>query len=195
MSNQAALGAQKREGTGKGVTRKLRAAGRVPAVLYGGGAGPEGLSLNTREAERLFQGISAENTVIELSIEGGETVSTLVREIQTHPYKNQIIHVDFLRLQRGVLVDVHLPVHLVGIPAGVRTGGGILDHVLHEVMVRCIPSMIPEAIELDVTALELGENLHVSDISLPEGVELLTDPQLLVCAVPGTRARAEEAEA
>jgi len=183
MSMQAALNAQKRDGSGKGVARKLRASGHVPAVLYGGKGESVSLSLNTREAERLFRSVSVENTIIELSVEGGETVQTLVREIQTHPYRNEVVHVDFLRLQKGVAVEVNIPVHFVGIPVGVRDEGGVLDHVLHDVHIRCIPSRIPESAELDVSGLNVGESLHVSDISFPEEVEVLTDASLTVCAV------------
>jgi len=193
MSMQAALNAQKRDGSGKGVARKLRASGHVPAVLYGGNGESVSLSLNTREAERLFRSVSVENTIIELSVEGGETVQTLVREIQTHPYRNEVVHVDFLRLQKGVAVEVNIPVHFLGNPVGVRDQGGVLDHVLHDVHIRCIPSRIPDSVELDVSRLMVGESLHVSDLSFPQGVELLTDAALTVCAVHAPRV-AEDAQ-
>lgn len=183
MTMQAALRARKREGTGKGVARKLRADGRIPAVLYGQDAGPVALELDAREAERVFENVSVENTIIELSIEGGDTVQTLVREVQSHPYRPQILHVDFLRLKRGVAVELEVPVHLSGTPKGVRNSGGLLDHVLHDIKVRCIPSLIPDAAELDVSGLDIGDSLHVSDIVLPEGVEILTDGGVLVCSV------------
>lgn len=196
MSMQAALSAQKREGTGKGVARKLRAAGQVPAVLYGQGSDPISLVLNAREAERVFTSVSVENTIIDLSIEGGDTVQTLVREVQAHPFRHQILHVDFLLLKRGVAVELDIPVHLVGTATGVRNDGGLLDHVLHDVKIRCIPSLIPEAAELDVSGLGIGDALHVSDIRLPEGVELLTDGEVLVCSVQPPRiVEGEEEEA
>ena len=191
MSMQATLNAGKRDGAGKGVARKLRAAGQVPAVLYGGGGEALSLALNAREAERVFHSVSVENTIINLAIDGAETVQTLVREIQTHPFRNQIIHVDFLRLQRGVAVELDIPVHFIGIPSGVRNDGGVLDHVLHDIAIRCIPSLIPDAAELDVTALEIGDSRHVSDLSLPEGVEILTDSELTVCAVHAPRIEEE----
>lgn len=183
MSMQAALNAQKRDGSGKGVARKLRASGHVPAVLYGGGGDALPLILNTREAERVFRSVSVENTIIELSVEGGETVQTLVREIQTHPFRNEVIHVDFLRLQKGVSVEMNIPLRFQGTPRGVKNSGGVLDHVLHDIHIRCIPSAIPDEAVLDVSALEIGDTLHVSDISLPDGVEILTDAALTVCAV------------
>lgn len=187
MSMQAALSAQKREGTGKGVARKLRAAGQVPAVLYGQDTDPVSLSLNAREAERVFSSVSVENTIIDLSIEGGETVQTLVREIQAHPFRHELVHVDFLLLKRGVAVELDIPVHLVGTARGVRNDGGVLDHVLHDIKVRCIPSLIPDAAELDVTGLEVGDSFHVSDIRLPEGVQILTEGEVLVCSVQPPR--------
>ncbi len=187
MSMQAALNAQKRDGSGKGVARKLRASGHVPAVLYGGTGDSVPLILNTREAERLFRSVSVENTIIELSVEGGETVQTLVREIQTHPYRNEVVHVDFLRLQKGVSVEMNIPLRFEGTPRGVKNDGGVLDHVLHDIHIRCIPSVIPDEAVLDVSALEIGDTLHVSDIALPEGVEILTDGTLTVCAVHAPR--------
>lgn len=187
MSMQAALNAQKRDGSGKGVARKLRASGQVPAVLYGGSGDSIPLILNTREAERLFRSVSVENTIIELSVEGGETVQTLVREIQTHPYRNEVVHVDFLRLQKGVSVEMNIPLRFEGTPRGVKNDGGVLDHVLHDIHIRCIPSMIPDEAVLDVSGLEIGGTLHVSDLTLPEGVEILTDGALTVCAVHAPR--------
>ncbi len=192
MSMQAALSAQKRDGTGKGVARKLRAAGQVPAVLYGQETDPVSLSLSAREAERVFSSVSVENTIIDLSIEGGETVQTLVREIQAHPFRHELLHVDFLLLRKGVAVELDIPVHLVGISRGVRNDGGVLDHVLHDIKVRCIPSAIPDAAELDVSGLEVGDSFHVSDIRLPEGVQILTEGEVLVCSVQPPRLSDED---
>jgi large subunit ribosomal protein L25 len=195
MSMQAALSAQKREGAGKGVARKLRAAGQVPAVLYGQGTDPVSLTLNAREAEKVFASVSVENTIIDLTIEGDDTVQTLVREIQAHPFRHEILHVDFLLLKRGVSVELDIPVHLAGTARGVRNDGGLLDHVLHDIKVRCIPSLIPDAAELDVSDLGIGDSLHVSDIRLPEGVQILTEGEVLVCSVQPPRLGEEGEEA
>lgn len=193
MSMHASLTATKRDGTGKGTTRKLRSSGRIPAVVYGGESEATSLTLNALEATKVFSSVSAESAIIDLSIDGAAPIQTLVREIQTHPFRNEIMHIDFLRVTRGVAVDLEVPLHLVGTPVGVRVGGGLLEHLVHSVSIRCIPSLIPDAAELDVSELELGAVLHVSDLRLPEGVQILSDPSLPVCTVAGTRAGASEA--
>ncbi len=168
------LKAQKREGTGKGVARKLRQEGRIPAVLYGRELGTMHLSLDTHEAENLFHSISTENTIVGLKVEGvGELFQTLVREIQSHPFKSSLIHVDFLRIQAGVAVDVEVPLRLVGDPIGVKNSGGVLEQVMNELPVKCIPSKIPE----------LNESLHVYDLELEEGINITVDEGRTICAV------------
>jgi large subunit ribosomal protein L25 len=184
MSKKATLKAEKREGTGKGVARKLRQSGRVPAVLYGRELESMHLSVDVHEAEQLFHSISVDNTIVALKVEGvKEPYETLVREIQTHPWKAALLHIDFLRIQAGVAVDLDVPVHLEGVPAGVRLEGGVLEQIVHELPVRCIPSKIPESFVLDVTDLELNDTLHVSDILLEEGVEIRVSPEQTICSV------------
>jgi len=163
------LKAQKREGRGKGVARKLRQEGRVPAVLYGRELGTMHLSLNAHEAETLFHSISTENT--------------LVREIQSHPFKSFLIHVDFLRIQAGVAVDVEVPLRLIGDPIGVKNSAGVLEQVLNELPVKCIPSKIPELIEVDVSELDINDSLHVYDLELEEGINITIDEGQTICAV------------
>jgi len=178
------LKAQKREGTGKGVARKLRQEGRVPAVLYGRELGTMHLSLDTHEAENLFHSISTENTIVGLKVEGvGELFQTLVREIQSHPFKDSLIHVDFLRIQAGVAVDVEVPLRLIGDPIGVKNSGGVLEQVLNELPVKCIPSKIPEFIEVDVSELDINDSLHVYDLELEEGINITVDEERTICAV------------
>ena len=178
------LKAQKREGTGKGVARKLRQEGRVPAVLYGRELGTMHLSLDTHEAENLFHSISTENTIVGLKVEGvGELFQTLVREIQSHPFKDSLIHVDFLRIQAGVAVDVEVPLRLIGDPIGVKNSGGVLEQVLNELPVKCIPSKIPELIEVDVSELDINDSLHVYDLELEEGINITVDEERTICAV------------
>jgi len=184
MATSATLPAQKREGTGKGVARKLRAVGRVPAVLYGRELEPVHLSLDAKEAEQLFHSISVENTIVDLVVEGEkEAYQTLIREVQVHPSRQLLIHVDFLRIQEGVTVDVNVPVHLLGIPEGVKNSGGVLEQVIHDLPVRCIPSKIPESIDVDVTHLDLNESLHVYDMEFEEGVEVTIEQRRTICSV------------
>lgn len=193
MSMHAILKAEKRHTGGKGVARKIRAAGRLPAVVYGQGGEALSITLDTAEASHLFHSISVENTIVDLSVEGEEAFQTLVREIQVHPFRPDVIHVDFYRLQKGVKVDVEIPVHLVGTAVGVKIGGGILQQIVYELPVKVIPSMIPESFEVDVEALEVGDSIHVSDLALPEGVEEIgLDADQTICTVVLPRAAAAD---
>lgn len=192
MTSISTLSAQKREGTGKGVARKLRQDGRVPAVLYGRDLASVHLSVDAGEAERLFHSISVDNTIVELRVDGEkEAFQTLVREIQSHPWKANLLHIDFLRVQAGVAVEMDVPVRLVGVPAGVKLDGGTLEQIIHDLPIRCIPSKIPGSIEVDVTALGLNDVIHVRDIDVGEGVEVRIAPDQTVCSVAIPRAEEE----
>jgi len=197
MTKTTVLKAQPRADTGKEAARKLRAEGRIPAVIYGKEMEARGLSLDLKETEYLFQRIAVENTILDLVIEGDdEPVQTLIREIQAYPHKPGLLHVDFLRIQKGVAVEVEIPVDLVGVPHGVRDSGGILEQLINEIRVKCIPSLIPEVYSLDVTGLDVGDSLHVSDIKVSEGVDVLVDLERTICSVqvPKVVAADEEAE-
>lgn len=183
----ATLTASVRENSGKGVARSLRTSGRVPAVIYGHGRDPQPLSIDTRELEKLLSHISAENTVIELTVEG-QGARTIIREIQRHPFKRQILHVDFQELVAGEKIIVRVPIILMGVPDGVRMDGGILDQTMRELEVEVDPSDIPNHIEIDVTKLVIGSSLHVSDIQLPPGVEIVGDEDASVAVVSAPRA-------
>jgi large subunit ribosomal protein L25 len=186
------LGAQKRDSRGKGAARQLRETGRVPAVLYGRELETLHLSVNAREAEHLFRSISVDNTIVDLKVEGEkETYPTLVREIQAHPWKNTLVHIDFLRIQQGVAVDVDVPVNLLGIPQGVKDDDGVLEQTIHDLPVRCVPSLIPESIDIDVSHLGLNDVLHVSDLPLQEGIEVRIPGERTICSVAVPRVSEE----
>ena len=188
----ARLSATKRDGAGKGAARSLRREGRIPAVIYGHGREPQSLSVSTRELERLVGSVAAASTVIELDLDG-RTSRTLIREIQRHPFKRTILHVDFQELVAGERVSVKVPLVYVGTPEGVRTGGGLLDQVMHEVTVEADPSSIPNHIDVDVSTLQIATALHVGDLQLPEGVTALDDAGLTVCTVQAPRVAEETA--
>lgn len=183
-----------REGTGKGAARSIRREGLVPAVIYGHGRDPISLSLNARDLDKMLGHIQAESTVIDITV-GGQTAKTLIREIQRHPIKRQILHVDFQALVAGEKVTVSIPITLTGIPEGVKLEGGVLDQTLRELEIEVDPSNIPDHAELDVSAMVIGDSLHVSDIKLPEGVEILDDPETSVAVVAAPRAVIEETPA
>jgi len=190
----ASLAGETRTETGKGVARKLRAAGRVPAVVYGHAREPQALSLTTRELEKLLSTISTGSTVVELTL-GGATTKTLIREVQRHPFKKQILHVDFQELVAGEKVSVEIPLVFVGVPEGVRLSGAILEQILHTIEVLVDPSNIPNHIDVDVTNLAMGHSLHVRELTLPAGLEVLSDEDATVCAVAAPRAAVEETPA
>ncbi len=179
-----------RSGKGKGAARSVRRDGQVPAVIYGHKRAPQSLAINTRELEKLLEHISAENTVIELSLDGRKS-RTLIREIQRHPFKKQILHVDFQELVAGEKVIVRLPIILMGVPEGVRMDGGVLDQTLRDLEVEVDPANIPNHVEVDVSALIIGSSLHVSDIVLPDGVEIVGEADASVCVVAAPRAAIE----
>ncbi len=187
----ASLSAEMRSDRGKGVARKLRAAGRVPGVVYGHGREPQSLSLVARDLDKLLSHIAAGSTVIDLTL-GKATTKTLIREIQRHPFKKQILHVDFMELVAGEKVIVDIPLVFVGVPEGVRLSGALLEQIVHSIEVNVDPSVIPNHIDVDVTNLAMGHSLHVRDLKLPEGLEVLTDEDTTICAVIAPRAVVEE---
>lgn len=195
MAN-ASLSAETRSGTGTGAARKIRQAGSVPAVIYGHGREPQSLTLNTRDFEKLLSTISVSSTVIELSV-GGKTSRTLIREIQRHPFKRSIVHVDFQELVAGEKITVSIPLRFVGVSDGVRNSGGILEEVMHQVHLRLDPANIPDHIDVDVTPLTIGHSIHIRELTLPEGVTVLDDPgaTVCVCAAPKTEVATTTAEA
>jgi large subunit ribosomal protein L25 len=188
----ASLSAKPRQETGKGAARKLRAAGEVPGIIYGHGRQPQSLSINSREFERLSERVRITSTVIELALDG-KTARTLVRELQRDPIKRTVIHVDFQELVAGEKVTVSVPLRFVGTPEGVKTGGGILEETMHQIEVTCDPSNIPDHLDVDVTALTIGHSLHVGDLKLPEGVEVVDDPEQTIAVVSAPKAEEEVA--
>lgn len=186
------LNAAVRDNAGKGAARTLRGQGQVPAIIYGHKRQPQALSINSRDLDKLLSTISAESTVIELNLEG-TMARTLIREIQRHPFKREILHVDFQELVAGEKVIVSIPVVLVGVPEGVRLGGGILDQTMRELEIKCDPADIPNHIEADVNALQIGSSLHVRDLKIPGGVEVMDDVDASVCVIAAPRAVIEAA--
>jgi large subunit ribosomal protein L25 len=182
----ANLNAKVRSDRGTGVARKLRQSGQIPAIIYGHSRQPQSLAIDTRELEKLLERVAAGSTVFELSIDG-RTARTLIREIQRHPVKRAILHVDFQELVAGEKVTVSIPIVFVGSSEGVR-GGGILDQVMHELRIRCDPSNIPNHVDVDVTPLQIGHSIHVRELSMPASVEVLDDEDATVCTVSAPRA-------
>jgi large subunit ribosomal protein L25 len=188
------LSANARDGKGKGAARSLRSQGQVPAVIYGHGRQPQPLALNARDLDKLLSHIQAESTVIEVTVDG-HTAKTLIREIQRHPIKRQILHVDFQALVAGEKVTVSIPIVLLGVPEGVRLEGGVLDQTLREIEIEVDPSNIPDHVEYDITNMVIGDSVHISDLKVPEGVEVIDDPETSVAVLAAPRAVIEEVAA
>jgi len=183
MSVNTGLTAKRRRETGKGAARRMRAMGQVPAVIYGKDQEAIALTVDVKEALHLFHSISVENTIVNVQIDDdAEELETLVREIQMHPFRPDIVHVDFYCIQRGVAMEIDVPINYVGTPEGVKFGG-VLEVILHELRVKCTPAKFPESFEVDVSALDVGDSIHASSIEVEEEVELLTDPVRTLCLV------------
>jgi large subunit ribosomal protein L25 len=187
------LAADKRTDTGKGAARRARARGRVPAVLYGHGIEPEHLTVDAREFSQALRSGGA-NALITLRL-GRERHLALPREIQRHPVRGTYIHVDFLVVRRGERVTVSVPVHLTGDAPGV-VQGGVLGQDLHQLNLEAEVTVVPEAIEGDISGLGVGDVLRVGDLKPPAGVTVLEDPETPVASVvaPTVQPEAEEAE-
>jgi large subunit ribosomal protein L25 len=190
----ASLKATPRTDKGKGVARKLRAAGEVPGVIYGHGREPQPLTVNAREFDRLAERVRITSTVIELALDG-RTARTLIRELQRDPIRRSVLHIDFQELVAGEKITVSVPLRFTGTAIGVKQDGGILEEVMHQIDVRVDPSNIPDHIDVDVTALTIGHSLHVSDLKLPAGVEVEADAEQTVVLVSAPKAEEEPAPA
>jgi large subunit ribosomal protein L25 len=189
------LAASPREGTGKGVARKLRAAERVPAILYGAGSDPFTFSVSAPELRKALGTKSGARAVIKLDIEGeSEPRVAIVKEIQRHPVSRNIIHVDLITIDLKVPIEVSVPVAAKGTPIGVRLEGGVLGWARREVSIRVLPTAIPEEIEIDISGLHVNDAIHMSDLKDVEGYEVLDDDHLTICSVASTKLEIESDE-
>jgi len=174
----------RRDQVGKGISRRLRQAGSIPAVYYGLGEVPVALSLHSKELDSILHGSAGSNVIVDLQVEGDAAADrkALLREIQRHPVKGNILHVDLQHISLSERITVEVPVVLVGIPTGVKDGGGILEHLLREVEVECLPTDIPDKLTVDVSHLNIGESVHVSDL-VSEKATVKTEAERTVASV------------
>jgi len=174
--------AEKRSDLGKGGARKARAAGKIPGIVYGHGEEPVAVAIGARTFQLALQKHKGGNAIVNLALDGGGEYTALIRDVQYDPINHAVIHLDFQHISLTETVEVEVTVHLVGTPLGVKDGGGILETITRAVEVRCLPTAIPAALEVDVTALNIGESVHVRDLKA-EGVEILTDLGTTVATV------------
>ena len=193
MAQSASIQVATRTGTGKGAARTLRREGKVPGVIYGHDRAAETVVVDFLALTKLLGGISASTTVVDVAIDGRAPVKALIREIQRDSLRPaHILHLDLYEVRADEAVTVEVPVHLTGIPDGVRNFGGVLDHSLRELEIEVLPGDIPEGIDVDVTALTIGHSIFVRDITIPKG-QILNDPDTPICTVVAPRS--EEAPA
>lgn len=178
-------------------SKKLRENGRVPAVVYGSQAKPQNLEIRQKELEDLIHHAASENVLLDLSVPDDPRAKrlALVQEVQHHPLSGKILHVDLHEVLETEKVTVSVPVDAEGEAAGVKTGGGVLEHVMFKIRVRGLPKDLPEVIKVDVSALEIGHAIHIGDIKPPPGVEVLGDKNLSVLAVAAPVTEEQEAAA
>jgi large subunit ribosomal protein L25 len=174
MSDNIQLNAEPRADSGKGASRRLRRMNLVPAIVYGGDGDPQSVSLNHDEFSHQLESEAIYTQLIDLNI-GKESDEVILRDLQRHPYKNRIMHADFFRIDKKKPINVVVPIHAINTEtcAGVKVDGGQLTQLTTEIEVICLPKFIPEFLEVDVAELHLGETLHLSEIKIPEGVEIV----------------------
>ena len=181
--------------TRRGQVKQLRSNGRVPATIYGRQGAPQNLEINTREISDLIHEHVSENMLVDLAIENDARAKrlALVQEVQHHPIDGKVLHVDFHEVAENEMVTVQVPVETTGEAAGVKNSGGVLEHVLFKLKVRCLPKDLPEQITVDVTALEINKTIHIGEITPPAGVEIIGNKKLPVVSVTPPRAEEEAA--
>src|SRR5256885_2985029 len=189
------LSAYPRSLAGRGGVKKLRDGGRVPGIIYGGKGKAQNVELKSKDLENLIKHSVSENILLDLAIEGDakKTRLALLKEVQHHPLKSQILHVDLHEVAADEKVTVMIPVETIGEAAGVKTGGGVLEHVLFKIRIRALPKDLPEVMEVNVSHLEIGQTIHLGDIKAPPGVEVLGDKKVSVISVAEPITEAQEA--
>ncbi len=194
-----ALGVELREGKGKGVARKLRATGRIPGICYRRNAEPLSVSLDPSELDRLLRKASSGiNTLIDLKVAGGgdfDGRQVLIKELQRDAISGAYLHADLYAVDLKQTIHVSVPILIKGSAIGVTLGGGILDHATRELDVECLPDAIPEEFVVDVSEVEVGQSIHVRDIEVLEGVQILNDPDVSIVSVVAPAVVEEEAPA
>lgn len=193
------LSVQRRSGTGKGAARQARREGRIPAVVYGPEIDPYSVSVE-EAALRAALKEGGQSSLFTLNIDGREA-KVVLREVQRDPVTSHVTHIDFHAVSMNKPINVSVPLHFVGTPPGVKTGGGIMQVTMRELEISCLPSNIPEMIEVDVSQLEIGDSIHVSDLTI-ENAEFLTEARRTVVVISAptviksaTAAEGEEGEA
>jgi large subunit ribosomal protein L25 len=195
MKTSFELVAEFRETQGKGASRRLRHEGKVPAILYGGHADARALTLSHQKLLILLDNERFYSTILSLKV-GDQTQAAILKDVQRHPFKNAIVHIDFQRVQEDEKIRISIPLHFTGaaVSPGVKSQGGIVSHMRNETEVTCLPKDLPEFIEVDISGLSINESIHLSQLKIPEGVTLVDLAKDDVAVVAIHSPRAEEPE-
>ena len=199
MSDKIELTAEPRTDLGKGASRRLRKAGLVPAIIYGGDTDPVSINLGHNDFLNQLDNESIYTQILSVKVGKSKKQDVILRDLQRHPFRQLIMHADFQRIDNKKVIHVTVPIHCINEEAchGVKMEGGLLNHLQSEIEIMCLPKNLPEYLELDVENLQLGESLHLSDIKMPEGVQIVAlthgeDHDTGVAAVHKTREIADE---
>lgn len=193
MNDALVLEVELREPGSTNEAKRLRTAGMIPAVLYGGGRDPRTIAVSPRTVVEILRSDSGQNSILNLKVADGPEQTALIHDFQIDPVSHRLLHADFKRIAMDVAVEVEVPLEVVGEAPGVKVDKGILDQVLREMSVRCLPGAIPDVFLVDVSKLNINDSIHVSDLEVPEGVEVLTELDSTIVHVAPPAAEVEEA--
>jgi large subunit ribosomal protein L25 len=195
MKTSFELIAEFRETQGKGASRRMRHEGKVPAILYGGHAEARPLTVSHQKLMLMLDNERFYSTILSLKV-GDQTQAAILKDVQRHPYKNAVLHIDFQRVEENEKIRISIPLHFTGaaVSPGVKSQGGIVSHMRNEVEVSCLPKDLPEFVEVDISGLSLNESIHLSQLKVPDGVTLveLVKEDAAVVAIHSPRAEEPE---
>jgi large subunit ribosomal protein L25 len=183
MAKQVKLTAQRRTAIGRSAVRKLKSAGMVPAVIYGAKDKAEALQVSRRDVSAMLSHSSGENILVELELEGSPSRTALVQEVQHAPIGGEVLHIDFQAISMDEMIEADVPLTPTGVANGVKTMGGLLEQSLRSLAIECLPRDLPDVISVDVSALDIGDAIHVREIALPPGVTTKISPDLTAFSV------------
>src|SRR5277367_1329932 len=196
LKNTEAVVATPREGRfNKNAARRVRVAGKIPAVVYGAGQESVAVAVDPKVITRILHSDSGHNTIFDLNVEGAAVVKAMIVDWQHEPIKGKLLHIDLKRIAMDRVMRVSVPIQLVGVPVGVKSQGGILEHVLREVEIECLPGDIPSHLDVDVTSLELHGVIHVSDLPHSGSIKFLGDEHATVAHVTAIKEEVVVADA
>lgn len=194
MAKQVKLSARPRLQAGRNAVKQVRARGGVPAVIYGAHETPSNLEVDRKAIETVLAHAASEHVLVELDIDGASKLS-IIQEVQHHPVRGDILHIDFHAVSATETVSSEVPVEAVGEPVGVKTHGGLLQQQVRSLEVECLPQNLPDFLKVDVSSLEIGQSIHVKDLVLPEGVTTSVDPEITVFLVSEPTVASDETPA